>query len=91
MCTLTRNFGFDVYIIGLATLNGSFFYYANHYAQESLRVLNVGGTVPFNYLQTIFVFIMCAVILRESIYITDIIGSVVIVSFHGYNSWNPLT
>lgn len=90
MCVLTKNFGFQLSIMFCSILNGFFFFCANHYAQESLKVLQVGGCIPFNYLQTIFVFGMCLIILKEPLFLTDIIGSLIIVSFHGYNSWNPI-
>ena len=90
-CLFTFNFGFNIWIFSLGTLNGFFFYMANHYYQEAIAVLNVGGCVPFNYLCTIFVFILCAIVLHEPLFWTDLVGSLVIMSFHGYNAWKPIT
>lgn len=90
ICLVTWNFGFTIPIIVLSTINGFFFYYANHFYQEALKVLNVGGCVPFNYMINIFIFILCYFILKEPVFWTDILGSLVIVSFHGYNAWKPI-
>lgn len=90
ICLITWNFGFTIPIMLLSTLNGVFFYYANHFYQEALKVLNVGGCVPFNYMINIFIFILCYFILKEPLFWTDILGSLVIVSFHGYNAWKPI-
>ena len=89
-CLFQNNFGMDLVIFFMGTLNGVNFFYANHFYQEALPVLNVGGCVPFNYLLVIFVFILCVVVLGEHIYFTDIIGSLVIISFHAYNAWVPI-
>ena len=88
--TACKYFGMDLVIFFMGTLNGVNFFYANHFYQEALPVLNVGGCVPFNYLLVIFVFILCVVVLGENIYFTDIIGSLVIISFHAYNAWVPI-
>ena len=80
----------DLAVFGLGTLNGFFYYMANHYYQEALPVLNVGGCVPFNYLLTVFVFILCVIVLGENLFFTDILGSLVILSFHLYNAWYPI-
>ena len=89
-CVFTNNFGMDIAIFLMGTLNGVNFFFANHFYQEALPVLNVGGCVPFNYLLVIFVFILCVIVLGENIYFTDIIGSLVIISFHAYNAWVPI-
>lgn len=89
-CTVTLNFGLDWIVISMGTLNGGFYYFANHYFQEALKVLNVSGSVPFVYFCTLFVFVESVFILGEPLYFTDILGSLIIVSFHFYNAWKPI-
>ena len=64
--------------------------FANLFFQKALKVLNVGGCVPFVYFCTLFVFVESVFILGEPLYFTDILGSLIIVSFHCYNAWYPI-
>ena len=45
--------------------------------------------MPITYMCTVFVFILGFVLLGENIYITDIIGAGLIISFQLYNVYYP--
>ena len=56
---------------------------------KSLEYIAVSKFMPITYMCTVFVFIFGFVLLGEVVYITDIIGAGLIISFQLYNTYYP--
>lgn len=52
--------------------------------------MDVSKFFPTTYIQAIFVFILGFLIFGEKFFVTDLIGSLLIVSFHIYNWYRPI-
>jgi len=57
---------------------------------EALKGVDISKTVPLNYLLLLTVFILGVLFLNEPIYITDIIGSLIILTYNIFNLIFPL-
>ena len=75
---------------GYSSLNGIFFYLCVHYMNESLKNIPLAKFTPFFYIGTLTVFVCGVVFIGESLFFTDIIGSLLILSFNVYNSYYPI-
>ena len=84
--TFQGNFGLSNIKYPLYVLtNGPIFYFANYYTAEALKYISINKLIPLNYLSIVFVFILGYVFLGEKVYITDILGSIIIIGFQLYN------
>jgi uncharacterized membrane protein len=63
---------------------------ANYCVAEALNIMPMNEFVPINYVKIVFIFIFGFIILGEHVFITDIIGSVLIVGFQVYNVCFPV-
>lgn len=70
--------------------NGVLFYSANYYTVECLKSIPISKFMPITYVGTVYVFILGCFILGEPIYLTDLLGSALIVAFQFYNVWVPI-
>lgn len=78
------------YILYVMT-NAPIFYLANYYNAEALKYISINKLNPITYLTIVFVFILGYFLLGEKVYLTDIIGSVIIIGFQLYNVYVPTT
>ena len=74
----------------LCLFHGLFFYLGNFFANEAYKRIDISKVIIFNYLQIIFVIILSLIFLKEPIFLTDIIGSLLIVSYMLYNITYPI-
>jgi drug/metabolite transporter (DMT)-like permease len=65
-------------------------YFGFYYINKGLSLIDVSKSVPFSSLTIITVFVMGGLFLGEQIFITDILGSFLIMSFNIYHSMKPL-
>ena len=90
-CLIEQHFGFSsiLYIL-YAISNGFFIFYLGNYLQTvSLEYMSISKFMPITYMCTVFVFILGFTLLGENIYITDILGAGLIISFQLYNFYYP--
>lgn len=73
-----------------ALSNGFIFYVGNYYTALALNYMPISKFIPFTYLCTVFIFVLGFVVLHEPVFVTDILGSLIILSFQVYNVWVPL-
>ena len=73
-----------VYVL-YAFSNGFLFYLANYCVAKALNNMPMNEFVPINYVKIVFIFIFGFIILGEHVFITDIIGSALIVGFQVFN------
>jgi len=90
-CIIEQHFGFEsiLYIL-YAISNGFFVFYSGNYLQTvAMEYMAVSKFMTLTYMCTVFVFILGFVLLGEYIYITDILGAGLIISFQLYNIYYP--
>ena len=56
----------------------------------SQKMFDLSKTSLFQYTKVVYVFILGYLIIKEKVFITDIIGSCIIVGFIIYNFLNPI-
>ena len=90
-CIIERHFGFsDIVYIVYAMSNGIFLFYLANYLQTlSLENLSAAKFMPVTYMCIVFIFILGAILLHETVYFTDIVGAGLIIGFQAYNYYNP--
>ena len=70
-------------------LNGIIFYICNFLNSVSFKNIEISKLQPVSYLSTILIIIASAVIFKENLYFTDILGALMIIGFIIYNGMNP--
>lgn len=80
----------DLVYIAYCASNAVVFYVTNYYTAECLKYIPLSKYIPITYMGTVFIFMISCFILGEPIYFTDLLGSLLIVSFQIYNAWVPL-
>ena len=76
--------------IMMCILHGFFFYLYYICYNRALQLAQVNKIVVITYLQIVFVFILGNIFLGEKIYDTDIIGTLLMMSYMIYNVLNPI-
>ena len=84
------NLGLNFTLIGMALLNSVFFYLACMFTDMALVRMDISKFAPLAYFQTFFVFNLSFFLFGEAFYLSDIIGSLMIMSFHVYNVYDPI-
>ena len=70
-------------------LNGFVFYLCNFLNSVSFQNIEISKLQPVSYLSTVLIIIASAVIFKENLYFTDIIGALMIIGFIIYNGMYP--
>lgn len=98
-CTMMYSFIYIIIFGGISltpgyilmcTMHGIFFFMYNATYNQALIYAPVSKVVIVTYLQIVFVFILAAIFLGEHIYITDIIGASLMISYMLYNYFYPI-
>jgi len=91
VCIIEMHFGFgNFYYIIYAISNGVFlFYLANYLQTKSLEFLSASKFMPVTYMCIVFIFILSALLLHETVYFTDVLGATLIIAFQTYNYYFP--
>ena len=85
------HFGFtNLFYVIYAFSNGILFFLANYFLAECLNYMPLNKFAPMNYLKIVFLFIFGFIILGEKVFISDIIGSMLILGFQVYNVYFPI-
>ena len=69
--------------------NGGVYYLANAILTEGYKNIEITKTLPLVYLSTLTIFIMGVIFLGEPVFLTDFLGSMLILSYNVYNAFNP--
>jgi len=90
-CLIERHFGFgSILYILYGISNGFFIFYLGNYLQTiSMEYMAVSKYMTITYMCTVFIFILGFILLGEMIYLTDILGAGLIISFQIYNLYYP--
>jgi len=73
----------------LYLVNGILSWYSYSYVGKGYELVDTAVSTPISYLPVVIIFLFGAFVLKESIFLTDIIGVCTIVGFNIYNSLNP--
>jgi drug/metabolite transporter (DMT)-like permease len=74
----------------MCIIHGFFFYVYYVCYNRALQLAQVSKIIIINYLQIVFVFLMANLFLGEGIYFTDILGTIIMMSYMVYNALNPI-
>ena len=74
----------------MCIFHGSFFYIYYICYNRALQLAQVNKIVIITYLQIVFVFLLANIFLGEDIYSTDLLGTVIMMSYMIYNVLNPI-
>ena len=74
----------------MCVFHGSFFYIYYICYNRALQLAQVNKIVIITYLQIVFVFILANIFLGEGIYFSDILGTLIMMSYMVYNVLNPI-
>ncbi len=87
---IMNDFGLDFIVISMAFLNAVIFYLAQKVNDMAFALMDASKFAPTFYIQTLFVFILCAIFFKEKFFFSDLIGSLLIMAFHFYNAYSPI-
>ncbi len=90
VCFFDFNFGLNLWMILVATVNSFIFYFAQYLTDKALKVMDAANYSPSAYVQTLFTFILGVIFFGESFYFSDAFVSFLIVAFHVYNAYDPI-
>jgi drug/metabolite transporter (DMT)-like permease len=91
VCCFEMHFGFSNILYCIYALsNGFIFYIAAFYQSECLEYMPMSNFLPISYVNIVFIFILGLIFLGENIFITDILGSLLILGFQIYNIYVPI-
>jgi drug/metabolite transporter (DMT)-like permease len=85
-----RKMCFKIGYLIMCIFHGSFFYIYYICYNRALQLAQVNKIVIITYLQIVFVFILANIFLGEAIYATDILGTLIMMSYMVYNVLNPI-
>lgn len=80
----------NILITLMAIFSGFVYFMALYYISKGLELVEVSKLAPIGYLSLVVIFILGVVIIKEPIFFTDILGSILIVSFQIYDAYNPI-
>ena len=66
------------------------FFLGNFFNYCGLKLIDLSKTSLLQYTKIVFVFILSSLLLNEQIFLSDILGSFIIVTFMIYHVINPI-
>ena len=86
----TKDFDYTLGYFFLCTMQSILFFLGNYFLFCSLKIIDLSKTSIFQYTKIVFVFILGFVILGEKVFLTDILGSCIIVGFMVFHILHPI-
>jgi drug/metabolite transporter (DMT)-like permease len=80
----------NVTLVFHACFNSIMIYIAQFLVNRGLSLIDLSKTTAISFTATLTVFILGVCLLGETLYLTDILGSLLILGFNVYNSYYPL-
>jgi drug/metabolite transporter (DMT)-like permease len=87
---LKRHLNYRIIFILSSSVNSVIFLTAMFLLVLSVKGVDLNKTTPLNYLSLIVVTVLGVMFLGESLYATDILGSLIILGYNIYNSYYPI-
>ena len=87
---LTNDFDYTLLYFIMCGSHSFLFFLGNYFNYLGLKIIDLSKNAIIQYTKIVFVFILGTLILGEKIFFSDILGSVIIVSFMIYHYFNPI-
>ena len=87
---ITNDFDSTALYFLMCMMHGLLFFSVFYMFNKGLQIIDLSKTSIIQYSKIVFVFILSAIFLRQKIFFSDIVGSVIIVSFMIYHVMNPV-
>ena len=86
----TKDFDYTVEYFFLCMIHAILFFSGFYIFNKGLQIIDLSKTSLIQYSKIVFVFILGAIFLGQKVFFSDIVGSVIIVSFMIYHVMNPV-
>ena len=86
----TVDFDYTLKYFIMSFFHAVFFFMGNFFFNKGLQRIDLSKSSLIQYSKIVFVFVLSVVLLGQGIFMTDIFGSVIIVSFMVYHIMNPI-
>ena len=86
----TFNIHLNFHYILWCSFHGVLFYAANYCFNTGIKYMDLSKTATFSFSKIVFVYILGTVCVGEKIYLSDVIGSIMIISYLLYDMYYPL-
>ena len=87
---ITNDFDYTVKYFFMCMLHAVLFFSGFYMFNKGLQIIDLSKTSIIQYSKIVFVFILSAIFLGQKVFFSDIVGSVIIVSFMIYHVLNPV-
>ena len=87
---LTRDFDYTLLYFIMCSFHAFLFVLGNYFNYIGLKMIDLSKNAIVQYTKIVFVFILGTLLLGEKIFFSDILGSIIIVSFMIYHYLNPI-
>ena len=86
----TNDFNYSLGYFLLCTLQAILFFMGHYFFFWSLKYIDLSKQLIYQYMKIVFVFLLGIIIFNETIFVTDLFGSIIIVGFMIYHIMNPI-
>ena len=86
----TNDFDYTIEYFLLCMIHAILFFSGFYIFNKGLQIIDLSKTSIIQYSKIVFVFILGAIFLGQKVFFSDIVGSVIIVSFMIYHVMNPV-
>ena len=86
----TKDFDYTIPYFFLCSMHACLFFLGNYFNYLGFILIDLSKTSVIQYTKIIFVFLLGTILLGEKIFFSDILGSVIIVSYMIYHVMNPI-
>ena len=86
----TRDFDYTLSYFFLCGTHACLFFLGNYFNYLGLLLIDLSKTSIIQYTKIVFVFLLGTLLLGEKIFFSDIVGSIIIVSFMIYHVMDPI-
>ena len=86
----TNDFDYTILYFFLCAAHACLFYLGNYFNYIGLKLIDLSKTSLLQYTKIIFVFLLGSLLLGEKVFFSDIVGSVIIISYMIYHVINPI-
>ena len=87
---LTKDFDYTLLYFIMCGFHAFLFFLGNYFNYIGLKIIDLSKNAIVQYTKIVFVFILGTLVLGEKIFFSDILGSIIIVSFMIYHYFNPI-
>ena len=86
----TMDFNYPLIYLFLCSTQAILFFLAQYYNYLGLKLIDLNKISIIQYTSIVFVLILGSIFLKEKIFFSDLVGSIIIVSFMVYHAMNPI-